>query len=797
VFFSDEKTVWTDYLAVQNDPNPILAYFGTDYWCAENPSLTDLTAPLSVTIRNFYTKYRKFKHPAGLNYNGDIIFWSTTREWLIGSGVTLAHEVLHCLGLSDQYYCANDIMNNGASSTSKQCFAMDMGECHLNLARSSARQFLDADQNYNVPREVRKDEKWDADLRIYQDVIVKTGATLTVTCKLLMAKDAKIIVERGARLIVDGATITNVNPCTDEAWGGIYVIGNSDKIQPNPYGTLKPDDAGVVIIKNKALITHASTAISTSSPYKPNPSLYWGGVVIAEGSDFIDNRRAAEFMRYKYPNISTFTNCTIKEENDWRKNTIGVTIWDCKGITFKGNTFENLDVSGIMGIDFDAIITDQNKFKHIVRYGIESYSTHPASGKTEITNGNEFERNYIDIYAQANAKNEGLVIRNGNTFKQSLGGVIMQGATDYHIKSNWFEDEVVGVLSEDTDSYLNKIECNTFNGTYQSINFQGDNSRTLFIANNFNSLKTDVNLTASKNSVGSIKQEQGTDKESVANCFTEGKDHINSVPGAADWFFYHASEEKKCYIPINNITDGGTNNYEIDKVGSIYHCVPSFAGEDPNGDDTRDIEETIIREDGRVRRAIGVSMGEDNLELARKLLESYATSTEDAQYFKRTQEINLARLQAIKDDVDYELSESDYAELMQIALAELPSSAYAKSLLAFLKEERFDVIFPTSSVSSGREVTNKPTTTPEKVSLSPNPSTGTIYLSLQNRPIKAGVFVLMDMLGRVVYQQAINAEDYANVTIEVNHLNDGMYQAKLTDTATGFVWNSKLSIKKP
>jgi hypothetical protein len=63
---------------------------------------------------------------------------------------------------------------------------------------------------------------WDNENKFFTtDVRVATGTTLIITdCIIYMAKGTKFIVDRGARLELDGATITN--GCY-EFWDGIEV----------------------------------------------------------------------------------------------------------------------------------------------------------------------------------------------------------------------------------------------------------------------------------------------------------------------------------------------------------------------------------------------------------------------------------------------------------------------------------------------------------------------------------------------------------------------------------------------
>jgi hypothetical protein len=744
--------------------------------------------------------------------------------WLQNNNVAkfLGHELGHCMGLyhtfMDDYCCdtfdqieeTNNLMDYSVER--ETLTEQQLARCHYILENNCDEDGKCSDiykivsTNYCV-----KDDKntvsingiseWSVPKKINTDIILKTGAQLTIKCRVELAENVTITVERGAKLIIDGGILTNANSCKNIAWQGIYVWGNSKKQQPDPLGKLAADEAGVVILKNNAIVEHARTAISTSAPSIKWPQYadYYGGVIYAEGSSFVNNTRAIEFMSYKYPNKSKFINCTFKEEKDWRDNTIGVTIWDCHQIDFKGNTFESLDFSGIMGIDFDANVIEENIFKKLY-YGIESYSTSPSSSKL-LVHGNIFENNFLDIASLATAKDEGLQI-SSNYFKSSPIGITMQGPTSYRIRSNQFKNSAIGAISYETGEYQNRFICNDFQVQY-GIGFAGNNNHSQFLQNEFKST-FDVVINATKNGKGSINTFQGDSKSAASNCFTPTGSCITADLKSSDWFFYFAPDKKSggCYIPTDNITDGGGNNYEYKADGET---VTNCDANKPTNLTDSDIE--IIRtrnptftnpptytEDYTIQTEIGKQIDANNLVIASELIHSYQSNTEDAVQFRNIQRINIERLSS---ESEYVLSDADFFKLRNYADADLPSSAYAKSLLLLLKGERFQ--FPTANfnVSRGRQLLAQNRNNPNEISnviLAPNPNDGYFRLSLNRQRIVNGVFSLIDLFGRVVYSQKIHSLGYEDFSIDVSNFPSGLYHAKLIDGDT-FSWEAKVLIK--
>jgi hypothetical protein len=101
--------------------------------------------------------------------------------------------------------CTNNIM--GGNRSAGNVTPLQMGRINRALALRSVRKYA---WGYNpVPFDVSFDQTWDTDIKFYQDIVVKSGNTLHLTGTIEMVPEASLIVESGARLIVDGGRITN------------------------------------------------------------------------------------------------------------------------------------------------------------------------------------------------------------------------------------------------------------------------------------------------------------------------------------------------------------------------------------------------------------------------------------------------------------------------------------------------------------------------------------------------------------------------------------------------------------
>jgi hypothetical protein len=135
---------------------------------------------------------------------------------------------------------------------------------------------------------------WNSSKTISASVRVKAGKTLTIsgsTTIIHMPLNGRILVEPGAKLIVDGATITN--ECGTE-WGGIELTGNRNALPD-------PANQGYCQLINGAKIMNAKRGIRN---FTWDNGAQGGGIIKAENSTFINCKRSVELN--DYPNYSYF-----------------------------------------------------------------------------------------------------------------------------------------------------------------------------------------------------------------------------------------------------------------------------------------------------------------------------------------------------------------------------------------------------------------------------------------------------------------------------------------------------------
>ena len=261
-----------------------------------------------------------------------------------------------------------------------------------------------------------------------------------------MPEGAKIIVERGGKLIIDGGTITNV--CGD-MWTGIEVWGNSS--QPHPTRTLIYSDAyptannheneqGVLILQNGAVIEHAYQSVECLKRYPGTTAdlNYTGGIVFAENSVFRNNKTAVGFNPFNFNYNSYFQECTFETTallNDpTAKPYSFITTWDVSGITFAENIFRNTaaDSFAVHHRGRGIISTDARYFVTCTDFHVDNCLA-PADS-------NLFQNLYMGVQVKNTYGSvmKAPVIANGQ-FTGNANGVMLSGVDGAQVYRNHFE----------------------------------------------------------------------------------------------------------------------------------------------------------------------------------------------------------------------------------------------------------------------------------------------------------------------------------------------------------------------
>ncbi len=328
-------------------------------------------------------------------------------------------------------------INYGNSKISAGTYGRGLWESSLPCTLNETELYLDNDQT------------WKTAMRFDRNVIVGSGSTLTVekSSIIYFVSEAKLIIQSGGKLILDGGTLTN--GCGD-IWQGIEVWGN-------PNATQIPANQGILQVINGGTIENAEVAVRVGSEDYTGKG---GGIVYATDASFKNNDVSVWFDPYSYSpsNASYFWYCTFDYD---------------RTITGEANfTFAKLN--GVDYVNFEDCDFTNNSSQNHVGIGIESVNSTPVvEGKCTTFQGNDctaweyglFSNLYYAIYATAANATDFADVRH-TTFTNNFRGIYLSGMTLPRVTSNWFylnemaAEESYGLYLDGSTQYW--VEDNTF-----------------------------------------------------------------------------------------------------------------------------------------------------------------------------------------------------------------------------------------------------------------------------------------------------------------------------------------------
>jgi hypothetical protein len=421
---------------------------------------------------------------------------------------------------------------------------------------------------YSPDREwiIANDEEWTRDMRLYHNLRIPAGVTLTIRCKLLLPEDGVVIVERGGRLIVDGGKIWRANTCSAEQhWAGIAVKGNPNALQPNPNDPLTANDGGVVLLQGDGEIEGAVIGVATQSHPHWDVPADRGGLIQGDVFTFRDNVRGVQFMRYDLPNFSKFTDVTFINENGNAK--WGVTMWRTHNIGFEGSVFQNLTRNGINSWDASYNVYKRNRFLNCAFNGITAGGSMPLGGFIQVGNESNFgsdQNRFINNTVGFRGTSNVLTRIHGNYMDNFDFDVAVTGESDNDIFVNSFMADAAGVQLESTGILGSVTDCNVYNGNIVGINVVGNNQSMSFWREQFGTQFHDMFIEGQVTNPGEIMEFQGNQFDARWNFFT----------GA------HNEQIKTSTVTLWNNTEHF--NYFFPGNSSFTNVRPRCADNDPN-----------------------------------------------------------------------------------------------------------------------------------------------------------------------------------------------------------------------
>lgn len=357
------------------------------------------------------------------------------------------------------------------------------------------------------------------DVKTIKSLTLKPGSELTIKGKVYFDQDARVYVERGAKLILDGAELRG--KC-GKTWDFIEVWGNNAASAPTlasfligPYPE-NDTDQGVLVIKNGTRIQDAEIGVysgnrSIISGF-PVPSR-GGGVVFAVNSEFINNQSSIIFTPYAFDHISQVSNCYFgEEEGDGGFLPINHLFMEgVSGVKIAGTIFKSENtVGGIPGgiYSTNAAFRVTNCELDGLGYGIYALNTMVVSDAIEIY---ESEFNLCNRAVLLSGVINSEITENIFNVPDLEGpfqtyGLFLQSSSGYHVEANSFtipsggntvEPYATGIFVENANSLPTEIYKNGFSTLEAGIRTQNNNSNLNIKCNDFNYIfKADIAVTS-------------------------------------------------------------------------------------------------------------------------------------------------------------------------------------------------------------------------------------------------------------------------------------------------------------
>ena len=364
------------------------------------------------------------------------------------------------------------------------------------------------------PVVISDDLTWGGVQQFEHDIIIESGNTLTLTGTIEMAGSKHIIVEPGARLKVDGGTITN---SCEVFWGGIEVHGVSSLEQT-------PANQGVVTLLNEATIENAEVAVAL---WEPGNWASTGGIIYATQSHFVNNRKSVEFVNYQNFNVLSsetvgnvsyfrntsftwddayfddfplghvtmykvdgvrFTACSFTDDRtdpesryfvDYAKNNSGIYSIDAQYYVLPGCS----DITGCSGSIDDDVDWIPTTFENL-DFGV--YASNTASERNIIVDRATFTNNLYGV--QTVNVNTAVITRNHFDYTDTLNnftaytqlGIHLVRSADIWVQENEFENisapnKVNGIVASDLGEGDEVIYGNLFTDLDNANITQGKN----------------------------------------------------------------------------------------------------------------------------------------------------------------------------------------------------------------------------------------------------------------------------------------------------------------------------------
>ncbi len=195
---------------------------------------TGIALGTSVKVAGLYDGKLKFwDYATLLNHEIGHVF-GLNHAWTKSDGCNDTPSHPNCWGPNGKAPCDGEVVSNNVMDYNANQMAItpcQLGRVHRKIAKESSKKrglvipnWCDpvVDKTIIIDRHV----EWSGAKDLRKDIVILPDASLTVSCRLSLARGRKIVVKKGGQLILNGGRIHNA--CGDR-WGGILIEKNKEK----------------------------------------------------------------------------------------------------------------------------------------------------------------------------------------------------------------------------------------------------------------------------------------------------------------------------------------------------------------------------------------------------------------------------------------------------------------------------------------------------------------------------------------------------------------------------------------
>ena len=443
-------------------------------------------------------------------------------------------------------------------------------------------------------------------ITINKNIEVLAGGDLTLKGTIKFAPGVAIVVRRGGRLTVDNALLSRCNTTEAGRWKGIFIEGNYGLEQPGENTFPSPPESAGIVRMYISRIDGTYTALQTYR-YEPSTDVargwersYWGGVMYVRDSEFTNNTRAAEFMKYGIKNKSLFHGTQFYGDRDAILGNRAITAWATHGVEIdEGCGFYEFDDQAIYSINAFFDINNsafRNNHETIVLEYTRSHLSDDFSNKIGTKGMNEITDNFGAIAIIASDyqfRNNSEIVNNfvsnsENYYVETYGRGLIN--IDHNSFSGATGDSYIWSIHPSLPD--NSINCNTLTGLggkFRGLAISGNQSETSVEGNVISGLERGLTFRWARGVFFSPKLTQGVPNRSHGNYWLGNtkdisRDNTRSIRDHAELtFFTHTFDEGQSsnFNPNNSASYGGDQFVVMERAFFDNDCTEDLEVVEP------------------------------------------------------------------------------------------------------------------------------------------------------------------------------------------------------------------------